>query len=50
MACAEDRTKLLVKSVCKTVQKSLFLLPPPQHVYQDLSMCHDRPVLNTTVH
>ena len=29
MACAEDRTKLLVKSVCKTVQKSLFLLPPP---------------------
>ena len=40
------RNKILVKSVCETVPKSLFWVPP---IYQDLSMCHDWPVKQATV-
>ena len=41
-AWATDETKplIIIKSVCKTVPKSLFWAPPAP-VYQDLSMHHD---------
>ena len=49
LACATDRTKLLVKSPCETAQKSWFWTPPSPPVNWHLHMCYSWPVRNTIV-
>ena len=49
LACATDRTKLLVKSPCETAQKSWFWTPSSPPVNWHLHMCHSWPVRNTIV-
>ena len=47
LACATDRTKLLVKSPCETALKSWLWAPPGPPVNEHLHMCYDWPVKNT---
>ena len=49
LACATDRTKLLVKSPCETALKSWSWAPPGPPVNEHLHMCYDWPVKNTII-
>ena len=49
LACATDRTKLLVKSPCETALKSWSWAPPSPPVNEHLHMCYDWPVKNTII-
>ena len=49
LACATDRTKLLVKSPCETALKSCFWAPRGPPVNQHLHMCYDWPLKNTII-
>ena len=47
LACATDRTKLLVKSPCETALKSWLWAPPGPPVNEHLHMCYDWEYRNT---